>query len=198
MKRLALGAALALLLAPCAAEAKGTNVRISSAPNGTDAGETWRTAITVTMPGNGPLGRLRPALVIRRGAETDRFAARPTGRRGVYSVRVVFPARGRWHYGVEDGFDRYERGAGRMHAFPPVTIGPGERPLDRAPLPVSGEVEPPPAAAPPIRATPAPVTAPSSGDDDGGGASALVVVPAFLLALLALGGIALRRRRRIA
>jgi hypothetical protein len=194
MKRVALTAAAALLLAPAGAYAKGTNVRISSAPDGTDAGETWTTLITVTMPGNGRLAGVRPKVIVRKGAQRRTFAARPTGRRGVYRARVVFPARGRWRYGIDDGLDRFEPGAGRVHGFPAVTIGPGRPAAKRPPLPISGEVEeapPAPLGSARGQLPPQLFRAPAT-EGDGVGTLALAIPPA----LAGVAGVALLGRRR--
>lgn len=184
--------AAALLVIPAIADGKGTNVRLDSAPNGHDAGEAWRPLITITMPGNGPLARLHPAVVIRHGDVRKRFAAHATRRRGVYSATVTFPARGRWRYGVDDGFDSYEHGAGRVHGFPAVTIGPDVPAQATPPKPISGEIEVEPQADPnPPFHYPAPSAAKEDEDDDD---SRLVFIPAFLVPLAA-GALAVRRRR---
>jgi hypothetical protein len=47
-----------------------------------------------------------------------RFAARPTGKAGVYHARVVFPTKGTFRYTVDDGFTN-----ALQHTFPPVVIG---------------------------------------------------------------------------
>ena len=52
----------------------------------------------------------------RRRRET--FAAKPTGKPGVYRAAVVFPTAGKWSYEVDDGFI-----SGQPHTFPPVQIG---------------------------------------------------------------------------
>jgi len=51
------------------------------------------------------------------GERTRRtFAARPTGRPGVYRASVTFPRAGQWRYVVDDGFTG-------NHPYPPVQIG---------------------------------------------------------------------------
>ena len=201
MKRLALAPALVLLLIPAAAEAKGTNVRISSAPNGTDAGESWSPLITINMPGAGRVEGVRPRVIIRRGVMRRSFATKPTGRRGVYRARVVFPSRGRWRYGVDDGLDRFEPGAGRVHGFPPVRIAPGEPTLPKAPLPISGEVDVDvnePGFHGPEAVLPPETTISPAPNEDGGGSG-------WATAALVLGGlgvaagtvITVRRRKPI-
>jgi hypothetical protein len=194
VKRIALAMVAVLLLLPTAAHAKGTNVRISSAPNGTDVGEPWTTLITITMPGNGRLEGLRPAMIVRRGSEQKAFAAAPTTKRGVYRVQVVFPSRGTWRYGVDDGFDRFERGAGQVHDFPPVTIAADQPEVDDPPLPISGEIEP--EVAPPARGQLPPETyvVPTTDEDESN--SAMFPALAFLLAAALAGPVWIRRRRQ--
>ena len=200
MKRLVLVSAFLLLLLPSATHAKGTNVRISSAPNGTDAGEPWKPLITVTMPGNGRLAGVRPRVISRRGVMRRSFAARPTGRRGVYRARVVFPSRGRWRYGIHDGFDRLERGAGQVHGFPPVRIAPDEPRLAEAPLPISGEIEvqgaSQPGYGPGGSLPPETFSPPAGGADDGGGWRTGLIAGAALAMIAAAAALIRRRTRR--
>lgn len=200
MKRIAPVVALVVLLVPAAAQAKGTNIRISSAPNGTDAGETWTTNVIVTMPGNGRFGGVSPKMIIRKGSVREVFPAVRSGKKGVYRVQVVFPSRGRWSYGVDDGFDRLEHGAGRMHRFPPVTIAAGQPELAKAPLPISGDISmematgqsAPRGQLPPETYV---VTGSEDSEDDSGGGSAMFPALAFVLAAAVAGPVWLRRRR---
>lgn len=197
MKRIALVVALVMLLLPAMGQAKGTNVRISSAPNGTDAGEPWITTTIITMPGNGRLRGVSPRMIIRNGEARQSFPATPTGKPGVYRVRVVFPSRGTWSYGVDDGLDKFEPGAGRVHRFPPVTIAAGQPTVVKAPLPISGEVseevvqaveDAPRGQLPPETV----VALPSDEDDESG---AMFPALAFLLAAAVAGPVWLRRHR---
>lgn len=195
MKRIAPVVALVALLLPAAALAKGTNVRISSAPNGTDAGETWTTNVIVTMPGNGRFGGASPKMIIHKGSVRETFAATRTGRKGVYRVQVVFPSRGKWSYGVDDGFDRLERGAGRVHRFPPVMIAAGEPELAKAPRPISGDISMEMRSADHAASgqlPPETYVVPSSSDDESDAKGGLVMFPAFAIVLTAVW---LRRRR---
>ncbi|HYH57650.1 MAG TPA: hypothetical protein VD790_00320 [Thermoleophilaceae bacterium] len=200
MKRISFAIGLTLLLLPAGAHAKGTNVRTSSAPHGTDAGERWTTLVRITMPGAGPLEGLRPRVVIRRGDTITAFTAEPTGKPGVYRAGVVFPSRGMWRYGVVDGLDRFERGAGRLHGFPPVRIGPNEAELDEPPLPISGEVEEiaAPAAldSPQGQLPPRTYSVATEEDDGGSGMSAAIPVAAIVLGAALLLPAWVRRRRR--
>ena len=201
MKRIAPVVVLVALLLPAVAHAKGTDIRISSAPNGTDAGEPWVTNVIVTMPGNGRLGGVRPRMIIRQGSVRETFPTEPTGKKGVYRVSVVFPSRGTWRYGVDDGFDRFERGAGRVHRFAPVKIAAGQPTLAKAPRPISGDIsdemyveeETPVGQLPPERYV---VPGSQDDEDDGGGAKAMFSALAFLLAAAIAGPVWLRRRNK--
>jgi hypothetical protein len=201
VKQFVLVPALLLVLLPGAAHAKGTNVRISSAPNGTDAGESWTPLITVTMPGNGRLAGVRPRVIIRHGAMRRTFAARPAGRPGVYRARVVFPSRGEWRYGVDDGLDRFEPGAGRVHGFPPVRIAAGQPAAGKPPLPISGEVEADAGATPaaldgPQGQLPPERFGPPADASDGGGGWLSALLLAGGMVGVATGMVLLRRRMR--
>jgi hypothetical protein len=127
-----LAAASALALAGTAAAGGWATVQLSSTPRGLSAGEPWVVDITVLQHGRTPLDGLKPTLTIRKsvprttsavakGRPTIRtFAARPTGRPGVYRARVVFPSAGTWRYEVYDGFVRY--GGAKKHTYSPVRI----------------------------------------------------------------------------
>ena len=187
MKRIAPVVALVVLLVPAAAQAKGANVRISSAPNGTEPGEPWFTRVTVTTPGNGRLGGIRPHVIIRRGAQRRSFPLFPTSRRGIFTMRVVFPSRGPWRYGVYDDFNEIVRGGGRVHWFPEVMIAAGQPKLAKPPRPISGDVR--------SHATyVAPHTQDDSSEDDGG-SGAMFPALAFLLAAAVAGPVWVGRHR---
>ena len=94
---------------------------------------------------------------------TREFAAKPTGKPGVYRAEVVFPTAGNWEYVVLDGFNDQ-----LPHTFPAVRIGDG-------------------ATSP---AAPSPASAPAPAPDDGGiaagwlwGAGAALVLALALLAV---------------
>ncbi|MGH2838633.1 MAG: hypothetical protein ACRDJY_09865 [Thermoleophilaceae bacterium] len=200
MKRIAPVVVLVLLLLPVASHAKGTDVRIWSAPHGTDAGETWTTDVIVSMPGNGRLGGVSPKVIIRKGSVREAFPTTRTGKTGVYRAQVVFPSRGKWSYGVDDGFDRFEPGAGRVHRFPRVMIAAGQPELAKAPKPISGDISMEMEAeqpAPRGQLPPERYVVPGSKDDesDGDGGSAMFPALAFLLAAAVAGPVWLRRRR---
>jgi hypothetical protein len=127
-------AASALVLAGTALAGGWATVRLSSLPTGLSAGEPWVVNITVLQHGRTPLDGLKPTVTIRKVAarttsassqaakESHTFAARPTGRTGVYRARVVFPSAGTWRYEVYDAFVTY--GGARTHTFAPVKIAP--------------------------------------------------------------------------
>jgi hypothetical protein len=128
---LVLAAASALVLAGTAAAGGWATVQLSSTPRGLSAGEPWVVNITVLQHGRTPLDGLKPTLTIRKSPRitssfatgrltTRTFAARPTGRTGVYRVRVVFPSAGTWRYEVFDGFVQY--GGAQTHRYAPVKI----------------------------------------------------------------------------
>jgi YtkA-like len=124
---------LALLIAAPPALAGGwATVGLSSTPAGTPPGKPWDVDITVLAHGRTPVPGLTPAVHIRSGDTTRQFAAKPTGKPGVYRARVVFPEAGRWRYEVADGYVSDFR-----HTFPAVDIGGGGSPAapaaDRAP-----------------------------------------------------------------
>ena len=60
-------------------------------------------------------------MTIRSGDTIKDFAAKPTGKPGVYRAEVVFPTAGRWTYQIDDGFisqmpHTYPAGADRRAA----------------------------------------------------------------------------------
>jgi hypothetical protein len=157
---------LALLVAAPSAHAGGwATVGLSSTPAGTSPGEPWNVDITVLQHGRTPLEGVTPTVHIRSGDTTEQFAAKPTGKAGVYRARVVFPTGGRWSYEVADGFVHDFR-----HAFPPVEIGDGS-------VPASDTARPAPAA-----------------DDGGIAVGWLLGAGAALLLALAVLGLDRRRR----
>src|SRR3954452_21027519 len=110
-------AARALLPGTAAAGGFAT-VGLSSLPDGTAPGGTWHVTLTVLQHGRTPLDDLQPHVFVRSadGRTLRTFAARPAGKRGVYTADVVFPAAGRWRYSIADGFSQ-------THTYAPVTIG---------------------------------------------------------------------------
>ena len=99
---------------------------------------------------------------------------------GVYAASVVFPAKGRWSYEVNDGFVADDAGhkwdCSTTHTFAAVDVG------GPAPTPPS---DPAPSA------SPDPAAAPAASD----GTSWLpIVLTAAAVALAAFAGVALARR----
>ena len=88
-----------LLLAPALASAGGfATVGLSSTPDGVGTGKPWKVDITVLQHGRTPLDWRLPRVQISSGEATREFAAKPTGKTGVYRAEVVFPSAGRWEY----------------------------------------------------------------------------------------------------
>jgi hypothetical protein len=112
--------ALVLLIAPAAYAGGWATVGLSSTPAGTEPGKPWPVDITVLQHGVTPLEGVKPSVIITSGDARKTFAAKPTGKPGVYRAEVVFPTAGRWSYAVDDGFITE-----RPHTFPAVQIGTG-------------------------------------------------------------------------
>ena len=105
-----------LLAAPAVAGAGGfATAGLSSTPEGVAPGQPWKVDITVLQHGRTPLEGLTPRVRISSGDKTREFAAKPTGKPGVYRAEVVFPRAGRWDYEVLDGFND-----AMPHTFPAV------------------------------------------------------------------------------
>jgi hypothetical protein len=121
--------ALVLLIAPAAYAGGWATVGLSSTPAGTEPGSPWPVDITVLQHGVTPLEGVEPSVIITSGDARKTFAAKPTGKPGVYRAEVVFPTAGRWSYAVDDGFITE-----RPHTFPAVQIGAGTS----APAPATG------------------------------------------------------------
>jgi hypothetical protein len=126
---------LLLLAAPAAALAGGfATTGLSSTPEGLRAGEPWKVELTILQHGRTPVTGLSPRIVTRDVDGIERnFAARPTGREGVYAATVTFSRPGPWNYMVYDGFND-----GMPTTYPPVMIRePGATaPATREPDPV--------------------------------------------------------------
>jgi hypothetical protein len=164
-------AAAFLLAVPALAGAGGfATAGLSSTPDGIAAGKPWKVDITVLQHGRTPLDGLTPRVQISSGEATREFAAKPTGKPGVYRAEVVFPRAGVWDYRVYDGFNDQ-----MPHTFPAVRIGDG------ADVP----------AAPAFAPAPAPAPAP-----DDGGIAAGWLWGAGLMLLLALVVLLADRERR--
>ncbi len=165
-------AVVLLLAVPAVAGAGGfATAGLSSTPEGVAPGQPWKVDITVLQHGRTPLEGITPRVRISSGAKTREFAAKPTGKPGVYRAEVVFPSAGRWDYEVLDGFID-----AMPHTFPAVQIGAG--------------------AASPAAPPPASSTAPAPAPDDGGIATGWLwgAGAALALALALLAADRLRRR----
>jgi hypothetical protein len=117
VRRLLLAIAALLVLAPAAHAGGWATVSLSSTPDGAQPGKPWVVDMTVLQHGRTPLTDVRPVVTIRQGATRRDFAARRTGRPGVYRAAVTFPAAGRWTYEIDDGFV-----SAMPHTYPPVEI----------------------------------------------------------------------------
>jgi MYXO-CTERM domain-containing protein len=137
-------------------------------------------------------------MIIRKGPAREAFPAERTAKKGVYRATVVFPSRGTWSYGVEDGMDKFEPGIGRVHRFPPVKIAAGVPTVAEPPLPISGEIseeEIEAAENAPRGQLPPETFRVASHNDDDSGSGAMFPALAFLLAAAVAGPVWLRRRR---
>lgn len=179
MRKLMVGAVvIGSLLLPAAAGAGGwatAGIDPPAPPEGSGPGDAWTTHITVLQHGVTPLAGVRP-VVILTDRETGRkleYPARPTGKTGVYVVRVKLPAEGTYDLSVYDGFAAY--GGAQTHTFAPITIGQ--------------------TSAPPVGATEKPGPAPAADAEDGSIAVWPLALGA-LVAALAAAGVVLGRRNR--
>ena len=127
MKKLVLVLTMGLVAAfvPSAGAGGWATVGLSSLPpSGLEAGQDWPVDVTVLQHGETPLTGVQPSITVRNletGAIAGRFAAKPTGKPGVYRTVVRFPAAGTWSYEVYDGFTEY--GNAQLHTFKHVEIG---------------------------------------------------------------------------
>jgi hypothetical protein len=118
-----------LVVAPAALAGGWATVGLNSTPAGVGPGQPWVVDMTILQHGVTPLEGVKPAVMIRKGNETHTFAAKPTGKAGVYRASVVFPVTGTWSYQVDDGFI-----SATPHTFPAVEIG---RETAQAPAPAT-------------------------------------------------------------
>lgn len=122
MRQLIVLSVLAVVLASAGTASAGgwASVGVDPLPTGIDAGEAWRTEITVLQHGVTPLTDLSPVITIRERdtGEWRDFSATATDEPGVYAASVVFPEAGEWNVVVESGF----WGEGTL-TFGPETIG---------------------------------------------------------------------------
>ncbi len=116
---------VALVLAAPAAAGGWATAGLGPPPPGTGVGDTWNAEVTILQHGQTPLEGATPAVIITNAETgvTKRFAAKPTGKPGVYQAKVVFPSGGEWNYAVYDGFTAY--GGAKTHTFAPIQVGGG-------------------------------------------------------------------------
>ncbi len=117
----ALCALAVALVVPGVAHAGGwATVGFTPLPDGTAAGETWSTEITVRQHGVTPLEGLTPAVRIQKlgSGKTASFKARETDEPGVYRADVRFASAGEWRLVVDTGW----WGEGATVTYGPFTI----------------------------------------------------------------------------
>jgi hypothetical protein len=121
MKKLLLVLTVAAIAVPAASAGGWATVGLSSLPpSGLEPNQAWPVDITVLQHGQTPLAGVTPIVRIRNdgGKLVKSFAAKPTGKTGVYHAVVEFPRAGTYSYEVYDGFTQY--GGARTHTFKPV------------------------------------------------------------------------------
>jgi hypothetical protein len=125
MRRIALVLVLFVLVPAGVARAGGwATVELGEAPSGIVAGTPLRMELIVKQHGITPMRGVHPSVRIANAAGVERtFAARPTGRAGVYVVDVTFPSAGTWRARVFDGFTDAV-----PHRIPALTVGTGPLP----------------------------------------------------------------------
>jgi hypothetical protein len=122
----------AALIAPATAIGGGwATVGLAPPPDDIRAGTTWVADLEILQHGVTPLEDVEPKVIVSSGGERKSFAARPTGKPGVYRAEVVFPSGGAWSYEVDDGFTQ-------THTFPPVEVADGPAPAASAAEPDDG------------------------------------------------------------
>ena len=127
MGRLVIALALAAAaVIPATAHAGGwATVVLAPPPAGLDADDTWAAELTVLRHGRTPTDGALPYVTIRSAEHgTTEFAAKPTGKTGVYVAQVKFPGAGTWKYEVSDGLAATGYGYSTTHTYSPVEIVP--------------------------------------------------------------------------
>ena len=132
MKKLLLAMALALMAVPAATAGGWATVGLGSLPEDISAGGTWSVDMTILQHGRTPLEGVNPVVRLNRdgGGDTLTYAAKPTGRPGVYRAEVRFPSEGTWRYEIWDGFTQ-------THTYAPVEIPAADSPSSFPTLPVT-------------------------------------------------------------
>ena len=121
MRRPFLVFALALLAAAAlsaSAFAKEGGVELSSTPSALGPGDPWTPSLTLIDDGGQLPANAKPGIRITN-LETGRtidYPATATDNPAVYTVRVVFPAAGRWDYAAYDGV------TDRLYEYPTTKI----------------------------------------------------------------------------
>lgn len=134
MKKLLLLLTLALVAVPAATAGGWAIVGLSSLPKDVSAGGVWSVDLTILQHGRTPLEGVQPVVRLNRdggSGGTLEYAAKPTGKPGVYHAEVRFPKEGTWRYEIWDGFTR-------SHTYAPVQIRPADSPSSFPTLPVTG------------------------------------------------------------
>jgi len=132
MKKLLLLLTLALVAVPAATAGGWATVGLSSLPKDVSAGGTWSVDLTVLQHGRTPLEGITPVVRLNSGGgDTLTYAAKPTGKPGVYHAEVRFPTAGEWRYEIWDGFTQ-------THTYGPVEIRPADSPSSFPTLLVTG------------------------------------------------------------
>ncbi len=124
MRRLVLCSLLAAAALPASVAGAGgwATAGVSPPPDGMSGGDTWNAQVTILQHGQTPLSGVKPTVTIRNDAgKAITFAAKPTGKPGVYVAKVRFPSGGDWRYEVYDGFTQH--GGAKTHTFGSVDVG---------------------------------------------------------------------------
>ncbi len=116
MRKLIALVAFALLVPTPAAWAKERNVQLLAAPTAPRAGHAWNATIRVRTDGELSPGRAPTLRIVSAAGRATDVPARATANPGIYRVRAVFPAAGRWRVIVIDGE------TGRAYAFGRVRV----------------------------------------------------------------------------
>jgi hypothetical protein len=130
-----LAAVTAAAFLAAGALAKEGGVELSSTPYGTNAGDPWNTEIQLIDGTPEMVAQAKPGIRIHsdKTGFTQDFAAKPTGKPGVYTVEVVFPDKGFWTYEAYDGV------TDRAYEYPVVYIdGPASAPAGPS-VPTAGD-----------------------------------------------------------
>lgn len=105
LTRLVLAASVLFVMSAPALAGGWATVGLGSLPDDIATGQTWTAELTVLRHGRTPTDGAKPSVTIveDRSGRRSTFAARPTGRTGVYEARVVFPSAGDWRLEIDNG-----------------------------------------------------------------------------------------------